>query len=158
MLFRLVALAVFLVSLGALRAQQALPPEGTQVLKSSPSAEAAPDTAWLDLRQNSPTHSKIQAAPSWVESISFAPAKVETERVNDLRPKAVLGNRLRTCRRRDQPQVESGEFVADLGQCTREDSCVPRHARQSRRVERDQRDAKRHVSRPTPCVESYGRP
>jgi len=78
MLFRLVALAVFLVSLGALRAQQALPPEGTQVLKSSPSAEAAPDTAWLDLRQNSPMHSKIQAAPSWVESISFAPAKVET--------------------------------------------------------------------------------
>src|ERR1041384_4817875 len=78
MLFRLVALAVFLVSLGALRAQQALPPEGTQVLKSSPSAEAAPDTAWLDLRQNSPTHSKIQAAPSWVESISFVPAKAAT--------------------------------------------------------------------------------
>ncbi len=79
MLFRLVALVVLLLSLKAARAQQALPPEGTQVLKSSQSAEAAPDSAWLDLRQNSPTHSKIQAAPSWVESISCAPAKAPGE-------------------------------------------------------------------------------
>ncbi len=79
MLLRLVALAIFLVSLETARAQQALPPEGAQVLKSSQSATAAPDSAWLDLRQNSPTHSKIQAAPSWVESISFAPAKTTAE-------------------------------------------------------------------------------
>jgi hypothetical protein len=79
MLLRLVAFAVFLVFLDAVRAQQALPPEGAQVLKSSQSATAAPDSAWLDLRQNSPTHSKIQAAPSWVESISFAPAKTDPE-------------------------------------------------------------------------------
>ena len=73
MLLRLVALAIFLVSLQAVRAQQALPPQGAQVLKPSQSAEAAPDSAWLDLRQNSAIHSKIQAAPPWVESISFAP-------------------------------------------------------------------------------------
>lgn len=79
MLFRLVALAIFLVALGTVRAQQALPPEGAQVLKSSQSAEAAPDSAWLDLRQNSPTHSKIQAAPSWVESISFTPPRTDAE-------------------------------------------------------------------------------
>lgn len=79
MLFRLVALALLLLSLDATRAQQALPPEGRQVLKSSQSAMAAPDSAWLDLRQNSPTHSKIQAAPSWVESISFSPAPTEAE-------------------------------------------------------------------------------
>src|SRR5438046_6962110 len=79
MLLRLVALVVFLVSRDAVRAQQALPPEGAQVLKSSQSATAAPDSAWLDLRQNSPTHAKIQAAPSWVESISFAPAKTDAE-------------------------------------------------------------------------------
>ena len=45
MLFRFVALMIFLASLGVGRAQQALPPEGKQVLKSSQSAEAAPDSA-----------------------------------------------------------------------------------------------------------------
>ena len=79
MQFRLVALAVILVSLETARAQQALPSEGVQVLKSSQSATAAPDSAWIDLRQNSPTHSKVQAAPSWVESISFASAKTAAE-------------------------------------------------------------------------------
>ena len=79
MLLRFFLLGIFLAALSAARAQQALPPEGTQVLKSSQSAEAAPESAWLDLRQNSPTHSKIQAAPSWVESISFAPATATSE-------------------------------------------------------------------------------
>jgi hypothetical protein len=79
MLFRLIGLAIFLCALGAIRAQQALPPEGTQVLKPSQSAESAPDSAWLDLRQNSPTHSKVQAAPSWVESISFAPPNTASD-------------------------------------------------------------------------------
>jgi hypothetical protein len=79
MLFRLVAFAIFLVALDAVRAQVAVPSRDVQLLKPSQSAAAAPDSAWLDLRQNSPTHSKIQAAPSWVESISFAPAKAETE-------------------------------------------------------------------------------
>ena len=83
MLLRLFALAIFLVALTAARAQQALPPEGTQVLKSSQSAEAAPDSAWLDLRQNSSTHSKIQAAPPWVESISFAPASCHSRRAEE---------------------------------------------------------------------------
>ena len=56
-------------------AQQALPPEGAQVLQPSQSAQAAPDSAWLDLRQNNAAHSKVQAAPSWVESVSFTPAR-----------------------------------------------------------------------------------
>jgi hypothetical protein len=78
-MFRRFVLLTFL--LAATRpsfAQQALPPEGTQVLKPSQSAEAAPESAWLDLRQNNPSHSKVQAAPSWVESVSFAPGKVES--------------------------------------------------------------------------------
>ena len=75
MVFRFAALAFFVLLAAAVRAQQALPPAGAQVLKPSQSAEAAPDSAWLDLRQNNPAHSKIQAAPDWVESISFAPAK-----------------------------------------------------------------------------------
>jgi hypothetical protein len=42
-----------------------------------PSAQAAPDSAWLDLRQGDAVHSKVQAAPAWVESVSYTPAKVE---------------------------------------------------------------------------------
>src|SRR5678815_2169562 len=78
MLFRFVALAFFVVGATALRAQHALPPAGSQVLKPSQSAEAAPASAWLDLRQNNPAHSKIQAAPAWVESVSFAPGKKDS--------------------------------------------------------------------------------
>jgi hypothetical protein len=79
MLFRFVALAFFVIAAAALRAQQALPPAGTQVLKPSQSAEAAPDSAWLDLRQNNSAHSKVQAAPAWVESVTFAPGKGATD-------------------------------------------------------------------------------
>ena len=79
MLFRFVALAFFVVTAAALRAQHALPPTGAQVLKPSQSAEAAPDSAWLDLRQNNPAHSKVQAAPAWVESVTFAPGKDATD-------------------------------------------------------------------------------
>jgi len=78
MLFRFVALAFFVTAATALRAQHALPPAGSQILKPSQSAEAAPDSAWLDLRQNNPAHSKVQAAPAWVESVTFAPGKDTT--------------------------------------------------------------------------------
>jgi hypothetical protein len=79
MLFRFVALASFVTAATALRAQHALPPAGSQILKPSQSAEAAPDSAWLDLRQNNPDHSKVQAAPAWVESVTFAPGKHATD-------------------------------------------------------------------------------
>lgn len=79
MLARFLAFALFVSLIGLARGQQALPPTGAQVLRPSQSAEAAPDSAWLDLRQNSSTHSKVQVAPPWVESVSFAPAKSGTE-------------------------------------------------------------------------------
>ncbi|MGI8890798.1 MAG: hypothetical protein ACR2G0_08465 [Chthoniobacterales bacterium] len=69
------AIAISLLAAQILHAQQALPPEGAQVLRPSQSAQAAPDSAWLDLRQSNPTHSKVQAAPNWVESVSFSPGK-----------------------------------------------------------------------------------
>ena len=61
------------------KAQVAMRPSNAQVLKPSQSAEAAPESAWLDLRQSSATHSKIQDAPAWVESLSFVPAKSGSE-------------------------------------------------------------------------------
>src|SRR4051812_11608060 len=66
------SLALILAVCGVVGAQQALPPEGTQVLKSGQAATAAPESAWLDLRQTDSAHSKVQAAPLWVESVSFS--------------------------------------------------------------------------------------
>ena len=55
MLFRVRRARAFLRrGVAALRAQQAVPPPGDEVLKPSQSAEAAPDSAWLDLRQIKP--------------------------------------------------------------------------------------------------------
>jgi hypothetical protein len=71
-----VALALFVVAPFAW-AQQALPTNSGDWLKPSESAVAAPDSAWLDLRQIESAHATAQAAPSWVESVSFAPAKVQ---------------------------------------------------------------------------------
>jgi hypothetical protein len=99
MIFRPVALALFLGTVGTARAQQALPPEGAQVLKSSQSAEAAPDSAWLDLRQNNSAHSKVQVAPPWVESVSFTPGKASA----DAPAKSVF--RLRLTRPNDGCQI-----------------------------------------------------
>src|SRR4051812_42700741 len=76
---RFVALAFFLIFGGVAGAQVALTRAGSQVLKPSQSAEAAPDSAWLDLRQNSASNSKIQAAPSWVESITFSAPNTTAE-------------------------------------------------------------------------------
>jgi hypothetical protein len=76
MFSRVAALAVFVATVCAARAQQAMP-HGEQWLKPSQSAEAAPDSAWLDLRQVETAHSTLQAAPAWVESVSLAPGKGE---------------------------------------------------------------------------------
>src|SRR5438046_5028495 len=72
MFFRVVALSVLFAAVCAARAQQVLP-QGEQWLKPSQSAEAAPESAWLDLRQVETAHSTVQAAPAWVESVSFTP-------------------------------------------------------------------------------------
>jgi hypothetical protein len=72
MLLRVAALAVFIIAICAAHAQEALP-KSAQSLKSSQSAQAAPESAWLDLRQVDAAHATIQAAPGWVESISLAP-------------------------------------------------------------------------------------
>ncbi len=73
-------LVLTLLALASSRAQVALPPRGQQLLKPSQSAEAAPESAWLDLRQNEAAHSRVQAAPAWVESVSFDPAKASSDK------------------------------------------------------------------------------
>jgi len=58
-----------------IHAQVALTPSGRQLLQPSQSAKAAPESAWLDLRQTGAARSKMQEAPGWVESISFVSGK-----------------------------------------------------------------------------------
>jgi hypothetical protein len=79
MFFRVAALAVFVAAVCAARAQQALP-RNTDWLKPSQSAQAAPESAWLDLRQIESAHSTVQAAPPWVEAISLTHAKEKPDK------------------------------------------------------------------------------
>lgn len=98
MLFRLGALVAFVAAVCAARAQQALP-QSEQWLKPSQSAQAAPESAWLDLRQVEGAHSNPQAAPAWVEAISFTPPNDQSDQVQ----KSVF--RIRLTRPNDDCQI-----------------------------------------------------
>ena len=90
MLYRFVALALFALAIAPLHAQLALddglPAPGEAALKPAPA-----ESAWLDLRQNKPVHSKPQAAPRWVEAVSLVPGQMP-----DGSPKAIF--RIRVAR------------------------------------------------------------
>ncbi len=101
MLFRVVAFALTLCAAGLplARGQEAVPAAGEDWLKPSASALVAPESAWLDLRQIEAAHSTTQAAPSWVESVSFAPGKAQP----GLPAKSVF--RIRVVRPNDDCQI-----------------------------------------------------
>src|SRR6266487_1701985 len=50
------------------------------------SGEPTPESAWLDLRQNTPRHSTPQNAPPWVEAVTLFPA----QGTGDTMPKTVF--------------------------------------------------------------------
>ena len=73
-----VRVAVFVLLLGAtfrLYAQEALSDALPRPLDEK-LAGAIPESAWLDLRQNTPQNSRPQDAPSWVEAVTLLPAQV----------------------------------------------------------------------------------
>ncbi|HEY1769486.1 MAG TPA: hypothetical protein VGG02_04430 [Chthoniobacterales bacterium] len=93
MILRAFTVALFVALLASARAQDSVASDAAHSLLPSESALAAPDSAWLDLRQVDPAHSTAQAAPSWVESVSFAATKAQphkpqtsTFRIRILRP------------------------------------------------------------------------
>jgi hypothetical protein len=102
MLLRLAARAylIFAVLPWSTLAQVAFSPAGDQILRPGQSSEAAPESAWLDLRQTSAARSKPQEAPSWVESVSFVPAKASS---NGHPGKSVF--RIRVTRPNDDCQI-----------------------------------------------------
>jgi hypothetical protein len=90
MLYRLAAFALLSIAMSSgLHAQQALddglPAPAADVAQPTSSAESA----WIDLRQNKPVHSKPQAAPDWVEAVSLVSAQMP-----DGSPKAIFRLRL----------------------------------------------------------------
>src|SRR5438105_3923633 len=68
---------VFLLLFGAisrLHAQEAFSDNLPTRADAKP-GESTPESAWLDLRQNTPRHSTPQNAPPWVEAVTLFPAK-----------------------------------------------------------------------------------
>ena len=79
MLFR-VAVAIFALLFGlisGIRAQEALSDTLPSSINTKPSGAPA-ESAWLDLRQNTPGNSRTQSAPSWVEAVTLLPAAQAT--------------------------------------------------------------------------------
>jgi hypothetical protein len=70
MLLRVVALALLLGATSRAIAQEAFS-DGLPQGETGATAQNAPDSAWLDLRQHPAAASKPQTAPTWVEAISM---------------------------------------------------------------------------------------
>jgi len=92
---------VFLLLFGAisrLHAQEAFSDNLPTRADAKP-GESTPESAWLDLRQNTPRHSTPQNAPPWVEAVTLFPA----QGTGDTMPKTVF--RIRVARPSQDYQV-----------------------------------------------------
>ncbi len=72
MVRRFVALAYFFGVLSLSHAQQALP-DSLPPSPVAPQKSFTPQSAWIDLRQNTDQRSTTQSAPDWVEAVSMTP-------------------------------------------------------------------------------------
>jgi hypothetical protein len=75
MFHRYVALVFLTVVTSSLTAQEALTDGLAPAVSTIATDQPAPTSAWLDLRQNAPAHSKPQNAPSWVEAVGMIPSQ-----------------------------------------------------------------------------------
>jgi hypothetical protein len=73
MLFRVLAPALLLATIASSRAQQAFN-NSLSAKTDTPAEDAQVESAWIDLRQASATHSRVQSAPAWVEAVTLVPA------------------------------------------------------------------------------------
>jgi hypothetical protein len=71
------AIALFLVAVAtsSLSAQEALTDGLAPSLQPTNIGQPAPNSAWLDLRQNASANAKPQTAPNWVEAVGMIPAR-----------------------------------------------------------------------------------
>jgi hypothetical protein len=75
MLARVAVFALLLGAISRVYAQEALSDSFPMSLDTE-AGYATPESAWLDLRQNTPQNSRPQDAPSWVEAVTLLPAQV----------------------------------------------------------------------------------
>src|SRR6266852_6317949 len=73
MLLRIVALALLIGATSSTYAQEAFS-GGLPQTNNATLGQSAPESAWLDLRQQPASHSTTQSAPNWVEAVNMTPA------------------------------------------------------------------------------------
>ena len=74
MLLRIVALVLLIGATSPAYAQEAFSDGLPQTENPAAGAQAAPESAWLDLRQHPAARSTPQTAPNWVEAVNMTPA------------------------------------------------------------------------------------
>src|SRR4051794_8873663 len=79
MSLRAVALAAIIISAAFnARAQEAI---GHDLLNEFIGKQAAPESAWVDLRQSAPVNSRPQSAPDWIEAVTLVPVAAKGDDV-----------------------------------------------------------------------------
>jgi hypothetical protein len=73
MLLRIVALGFLIGATSSAFAQEAFS-DGLPHTKNTAIRQSAPESAWLDLRQQPSSRSTTQSAPDWVEAVNMTPA------------------------------------------------------------------------------------
>jgi hypothetical protein len=73
------------IAASSLNAQEALTDGLAPAIQDANITQPPPSSAWLDLRQNAPAHSKPQSAPNWVEAVGMMPGTS-----NDGTPKTIF--------------------------------------------------------------------
>jgi hypothetical protein len=73
MLLRIVALGFLIGATSSAFAQEAFS-DGLPHTKNTAIGQSAPESAWLDLRQQPSSRSTTQSAPDWVEAVNITPA------------------------------------------------------------------------------------
>src|SRR5213592_4495131 len=74
MFVRVAVLAVLFGAISRAYAQEALSDALPPSINTKP-GEATPESAWIDLRQNTPRNSTPQSVPPWVEAVTLFPAR-----------------------------------------------------------------------------------
>ncbi len=85
MFVRVAVLALLFGAISRVYAQEALS-DALPPSINTKSGEATPESAWIDLRQNTPQNSTPQSVPPWVEAVTLFPA----QSTGDTMPKSVF--------------------------------------------------------------------
>ena len=75
-----VVFAILFAAICRVGAQEAFTDALPAAADATTAEQPLPESAWLDLRQNTPQNSKTQNAPTWVEGLTLRPAESQKAR------------------------------------------------------------------------------